>query len=926
MTFGSVGENSRHQLSHGITLAARRSARIVAPMPLWVPMSSAPPGVWPVVGRDTDADSLAALLGQLPVRAQILTGPPGIGKTALASLVAERMPERTAVSIIALSELAAVPLAAFSPTLTALGLPLEPSGAVPALISRIGRSSGQFVLVVDDAPRLDDVSAAVVYQLVRGFGVPMIATARLGETLPAPLAKLLLEGFAEERRVTGLAVDDIQELLLYRFGANGRRADASRLAGRTQGNPLYVRMLVETADREGAVRVTDGVVEIDDGPTPPGLLQTVDAVIAALDADDRAALRFASLTQPLDLDTLDASSPWPRRVFEALAARGLLINDAGTRAVRVAHPLLSEGLNALGSDAAGTRSHAVAHLRSLRDPASRFKAIVLQSEGAGAVDAADLVWAADHAFRSARFEHAAALAQRAAGAAFAPAQRFRAYLVLACAKSSLGELDVADAAFEAALALTETGSMRAGSSTGDAEQAADTSAHEVTWGDRALLVSRRGEHLAFRRFDVAAAIRAAEKLQASAPPTVAATLDPELRLWRGLVGQMHERTGESDGDESPEMRVRGAVASIMTESMNGRTAAAVEAASLLSDVQARFGVLDPFAAAMIGFETYFDLLSRGEHERAVEFAEQRRATTGEGAGIWTSTVAEHRSYNGRLAEARRLSALAVDQLRWRDPFAIMPLALAIRADLTAKSGDLVGARSLLDAIDPAQRSEPKALLMAAECEAWLAYAAGDSARAAALIEAAAEQAMGVGFQLVAAISLGVCIRIGNADRAAGMLEAICEQVPAEMRLYTALRDVAVALRDRIPTSMPTAASALVAGGMAPTALDAVELARRMRTDAETRHRLERVAMMAADGVDAPLLQRRDAPLISQREREVAIAAASRARSREIAERFGVSSRTIENQLQSVYRKLGVSSRDELRDALHETGLLDRTAD
>ncbi|MBD3752269.1 MAG: helix-turn-helix transcriptional regulator [Micrococcales bacterium] len=364
----------------------------------------------------------------------------------------------------------------------------------------------------------------------------------------------------------------------------------------------------------------------------------------------------------------------------------------------------------------------------------------------------------------------------------------------------------------------------------------------------------------------------------------------------------------------------------MTESMNGRTAAAVEAASLLSDAQARFGVLDPFAAAMIGFETYFGFLSRGEHERAVEFAEQRRATAGEGAGIWTSTVAEHRSYNGRLSEARRLSALAVDQLRWRDPFAIMPLALAIRADLTAKSGDLVGARDLLDAMDPAQRSEPKALLMAAECEAWLAHAAGDSARAAALIEAAAEQAMGVGFQLVAAISLGVCIRVGKVDRAAAMLEAICEQVPAEMRLFTALRDVAVALRDRTPGRMPTAASALVAGGMAPTALDAIELARRMRQDAETRHRLDRVALMAADGVDAPLLQRRDSPVISQREREVAIAAASRARSREIAERFGVSSRTIDNQLQSVYRKLGVSSRDELRAALHETGLLARSAD
>lgn len=877
---------------------------------------------------------LVGRLSELPVRAQILIGPPGIGKTALATLVAERMPDRRVVSVIALAELGAVPLAAFSPVLTALELPVDPAQAVPAVVSRIGRHPGDHLLVVDDAPRLDEVSAAVVYQLVRGFGVPMIATARLGEALPGPLAKLLLEGFAQERQVGGLAVDDIQELLRHRFGAAGRRADAMRLAGRTEGNPLYLRMLVETADRDGAVRITDGVVEIDDGQTPPDLLQTIGAAVASLDADEREALRFVSVTQPLDLDGLDShdrSVPWPRRVFDALIARGVLVREAGSRAVRVAHPLLSEALETIGDDTAGAREHAIRHLAALGDPTSRFKAIVLHSAGEDDPDAADLVWAADHAFRSADFEHAAALALHAARVASGNAQLFRAHLVLACAKSSVGELEAADAAFDAALAAAESAPNADEPAAGASASSTDVSAEAVSWSDRALLASRRGEHLAFRRFDVAAAIRAAEELQAVAPPSVGAALDPELRLWRGLVGQMGERSHDhtSDGEggeESPEMLVRGAVASIMTESMNGRTASAVEAASLLAEAQAKYGVLDPFAAAMIGFETYFDFLSRGEHERAVEFAEARRATAGEGAGIWTSTVAEHRSYNGRLTEARRLCALAVDQLRWRDPFAIMPLALAIRADLTAKSGDLAGARALLDAMDPAQRAEPKALMMVAECEAWLAYANGDAVRAAALIEDAAEQAVAVGFHLVAAISLGVCIRIDRVDRAASILEAICEQVPASLRLYTALRDVAVALRDRMPARVPAAAAALVAGGMAPTALDAVAIARRMRSDAETRHRLDRVAMMAADGVDAPLLQVREVPLISPREREVAIAAAGRARSREIAERFGVSSRTIDNHLQSVYRKLGVSSRDELRAALIETGLLPATLD
>lgn len=897
--------------------------------------AAVPAREWPVVGRGAEVEALAEALGRLPVRAQILTGPPGIGKTVLADRVAARMSGREVVSVIGLTELASVPLGAFSPALATLGLPLDPAQAVPALVARVGRAPGEYVLIVDDAPRLDDVSAAAVYQLVRGFGVPMIATQRLGEPLPAAITKLVLEGFAEERSVDGLAVDDIQDLIARRFGAAGRRADAIRLAARTEGNPLYLRMLVEAAARDGAVRHTGGAVEIDDGPTPAGLVATIGAAVGALSPAERAALRFVSLTQPLDLGDAGqpvpgaqsdphsppVALPWSRDLFESLVARGALVRQVGSRAVRVAHPLLSDVL-ADDPETDAVVGDAVTYLRGLDDPSSRFTAIVLQASHGLDLTATDLLWAAERAFGSRDFDRAIALAEKAADAASDAPVLFRANLVLGSARSSVGNLDGADAAFEAAEASLDPTPAVDPTRSVDATRSGDPArAVDADGKDRALLASRRGEHLAFRRFDVAAAIRGAEEAQAGASPAVAATLDPELRLWSGLLGQMREHSGhDGGGEESPEMLVRGAVVSIMTESMHGRTGAAEEAASQLSDVQARFGVLDPFAAAIIGIETYFDLLSRGEHERAVEFAQSRRATAGEGAGIWTTTVAEHRSYNGRLREARQLSALAIDQLEWRDPFAILPLALAIRADLTAKSGDLRGARALIDAMAPVQRAEPKALMMISECEAWLAYAEGDAARAAAIIENAAEQAIGVGFHLVAAISLGVCIRIGAVDRAAGMLGGICAEVPADLRLYTALRDVAVALRDRMPSRMPTAAAALVAGGMAPTALDAIAIARRMRMDAETRHRLDRVALVGAQGVDAPLLHTRDAVTISAREREVAVAAAGRERSREIADRLGISPRTVENQLQSVYRKLGVSSRDELREVLREYGL------
>jgi DNA-binding CsgD family transcriptional regulator len=55
--------------------------------------------------------------------------------------------------------------------------------------------------------------------------------------------------------------------------------------------------------------------------------------------------------------------------------------------------------------------------------------------------------------------------------------------------------------------------------------------------------------------------------------------------------------------------------------------------------------------------------------------------------------------------------------------------------------------------------------------------------------------------------------------------------------------------------------------------------------------------------------------LTKREREVAMLAASGLSSREIAERLYVSVRTVDNQLQRVYAKLGITSREALSDSL-----------
>ena len=60
-----------------------------------------------------------------------------------------------------------------------------------------------------------------------------------------------------------------------------------------------------------------------------------------------------------------------------------------------------------------------------------------------------------------------------------------------------------------------------------------------------------------------------------------------------------------------------------------------------------------------------------------------------------------------------------------------------------------------------------------------------------------------------------------------------------------------------------------------------------------------------------LLAAPEAAGLTAREREIALLASGGASSREIAERLVISVRTVDNHLQNVYRKLGITRRQDL---------------
>jgi DNA-binding NarL/FixJ family response regulator len=111
---------------------------------------------------------------------------------------------------------------------------------------------------------------------------------------------------------------------------------------------------------------------------------------------------------------------------------------------------------------------------------------------------------------------------------------------------------------------------------------------------------------------------------------------------------------------------------------------------------------------------------------------------------------------------------------------------------------------------------------------------------------------------------------------------------------------------------------------AEAAIQAARAFRRVQQPRRAARLLHRGAELAArcEGALTPGLQTVPDELapLSDRELEIATLAASGLSSAEIANRLVLSTRTVDNHLQHVYQKLGVSSRAELRAAIPSVSL------
>lgn len=313
-------------------------------------------GAQDVVGRVSEMATIEAILAARRRHGIALVGLAGVGKSRLAA-EARELAEAQGMAVVTAI---ATPVSA-NITLGALSHLLPPAGELstvhsdlqPTQLLQAARATlsalaegRPLVLMIDDAHHLDAVSAHLVHQLTATDDVFTVLTIRSGEPLAAPISAMWKDSLIERIDIGPLSAD--ATAALGGQVVNGLLdPEACRWLWRTSGgNALYARELVIGALENGSLelRRTQWRLKESAARMSPRLTELVEHRLVELTVLERRALDLVAFAEPLGLEL--AQQIVGDEVLFDLDERGLLtVTTAGYRAeLRPAHPLFGEAL------------------------------------------------------------------------------------------------------------------------------------------------------------------------------------------------------------------------------------------------------------------------------------------------------------------------------------------------------------------------------------------------------------------------------------------------------------------------------------------------------------------------------------------------------------------------------------------------------
>ena len=273
-------------------------------------------GSWALIGRTAILERFAAMLAD-PLLAKsatpvglALVGPAGVGKTRLALECASRAAAdgwRT-TRIVGSQTASAIP---FGATASLLSVIEHGDDDVATTIRRAHQTlteAGPLCMVVDDIDLLDDASSTLVQQVAASSGVTIIVTVRSDRASSGLLTALWRDGAVARIDMEGLDRAAHDELVASVLGGAMDAAAAQWLFDASGGNPLFIRELLMSAAEDNSLVIGEMGRWRFTRPVRASsrLAEFVAGRIGSLDDDERHCLESIALAEPIGLDLIEA--------------------------------------------------------------------------------------------------------------------------------------------------------------------------------------------------------------------------------------------------------------------------------------------------------------------------------------------------------------------------------------------------------------------------------------------------------------------------------------------------------------------------------------------------------------------------------------------------------------------------------------------
>jgi DNA-binding CsgD family transcriptional regulator len=828
-----------------------------------------------------------------------ILGSAGVGKSRMLHEMVDRAGRRgmAVVRAVASNSTRSIPFAPFvellpdGPTQDRLAML---GSARSALVERSGREG--VLVTVDDAHHLDETSLAFLLGIVEAGTATIAMTARTGEHMEPDLVGLWTNGVIARVDLEPLDRERSGQLVESTLGNVSADVEEElwRLA---QGNPLLFHEVVEGAKAERMIVDRDGVWELEGRPAESArLADLVTSRLHALPDTMRHAMGVIALGSPLPLDLAIEVVGGELADLEDRGLVSVVTKDHDPWVVP-AHPLYGEIL--------------AANLPEVRRRASLRNLVEASVADSPVFDA----------LRSATWQmqcgSVVSIELAVAGAAEALVRHDPALAERLIRPVGLDD-DRAVAVLGRALSyqrrFTEAEQVLA-------ERAIDD---QSVLGE---IVSIRAQNLGYGlgRIDEARRLLA-EGAQRVDDPAMRARLNNERGMISAIRGDFADvrmashavlSDEQSDGVAKVAAYVALTVGLAMTGDCDGLDAIMEEASALAAIHRPEL----PFAGDQVEIMHAMSLLNAGRIEEAVSLAQLAVDRSDRGNAMtatWLSAFALCLDFSGRLDHAAVVAASALHH-RGIDPFGLEPqyrgvLALALGQRGDEDAGAPVSNLTL-------ETPSPRLTVWVDRGRAWAAAARGQLDRAVDTVVSGGRHAKAGEHDAWAAFCFHDAVRLGRPELVLEAMRAIDDSKGAF--LISAMRHHAEALADGDPAGLANVANLFAEMGAALLAAEAwarsasLYESRGQELDAARMCVLSLTQERRCESPDTPALRDRPA-LVSEREVEVAVEAVSGRTSPQIAEKLFISARTVENHLRSVYRKLGVSGRDELARVFQTT--------